>query len=390
VIDLHKLRFAFISKYGTEPRIFRAPGRVNLIGEHTDYNDGFVLPCAVDFATYVAGAARADRRIRAASLDFANELDCSVDELSPQIARNWTRYVQGVGLTLDRSGCRISGADLLIASDVPVGAGLSSSAALEISTAFALASLSGAEIDGMELAKVGQTAEHEFAGVRTGIMDQFVSVFGEVGHALFLDCRSLEWSPIPVSGVQIIICNTMTKHDLAEGEYNKRRQECEAAARILGHRSLRDVTPAEIEELSVDIPETLRKRARHVVTENMRVLGAVEALRNDDMATFGRLIDESHESLRDDFEVSCYELDVMVELARGQTGVLGARMTGGGFGGCTINLMEPGDHRFFIENMTAAFHRETGILPEIYHCNIGKGVCELGLKESFAKDRDAN
>jgi galactokinase len=387
VIDLDKLRSEFFAKYGTEPRIFRAPGRVNLIGEHTDYNDGFVLPCAIDFATYVAGSPRADRRIRVASMNFEHELEFDLDEPLQQTEKTWAKYVQGVGMILERLGYKIRGADLLIDSDVPVGAGLSSSAALETSTAFALSTLSDHKIDGMELAKIGQTAEHEFAGVRSGIMDQFVSVFGQADHALFLDCRSLEWSPVPVGDAQFIICNTKAKHDLAESEYNKRRAECEEAASFLGHLSLRDVSLEEFETKSAGMPATLRKRARHVITENARVLKAVSALSDGDLGKFGELLNESHESLRVDFEVSSDELDLMVNLARDQKGVLGARMTGGGFGGCTINLVEPGDHRDFVEKMSDGYHRETGIVPDIYKCDIASGVCELEQTDSVDEFR---
>lgn len=377
MIDLDKLKSEFNLKYGCQPRIFRAPGRVNLIGEHTDYNDGFVLPCAIDFATYVAGSRRQDRRIRVASLNFDHDLEFDLDDELQQAEKTWAKYVQGVGLILERLGYRLQGADLLIDSDVPVGAGLSSSAALEMSTAFALSTLSGHKIDGMKLAKIGQTAEHEFAGVRSGIMDQFVSVFGQPNHALFLDCRSLEWSSIPVSGAQFIICNTKAKHELAESEYNKRRTECESAAKLLGHKSLRDVSLEEFHSKSAKMPETLKKRARHVITENERVLGAVKALQNNDLNRFGALMNESHESLRDDYEVSSSELDLMVTLACKQKGFLGARMTGGGFGGCTINLISPGDHRSFTEEMQKSYHRETGIYPYIYKCEISGGVREL-------------
>jgi galactokinase len=377
LINLDKLKSEFTRKYGTRPRIFRAPGRVNLIGEHTDYNDGFVLPCALDFATYVAASPRVDRLIRVASLNFENESEFDLDNTLRQTEKTWVRYIQGVGLILERLGYKLGGADILIDSDVPVGAGLSSSAALEVSTAFALASLSGHKIDGMQLAKIGQTAEHEFAGVRSGIMDQFVSVYGQANHTLFLDCRSLEWSPIPLSQAQFIICNTKVKHDLAESEYNKRRAECEEAASFFGHRSLRDVSLDEFEKKSVGMAEMLKKRARHIITENERVLGAVQTLRDGDMIKFGQLLNESHESLRDDFDVSSDELDLMVNLARGQNGVLGARMTGGGFGGCTINLVEPGSYPYFSEKISKAYHRETGIVPEIYECNIAAGVCEL-------------
>lgn len=366
-----------MTKYGAAPRIFRAPGRVNLIGEHTDYNDGFVLPAAIDFATYVAASSRTDRLINVASRNFEYELEFDLDDQSPNVEKNWPKYIQGVGFTLEASGYRLRGADLMIDSDVPVGAGLSSSAALEICTAFALSTLSGHKIDGMDLAKIGQTAEHEFAGVRSGIMDQFVSVFGQPDHALFLDCRSLEWSPIPVPAAQFVICNTKSKHDLAESEYNKRRAECEAAVSFFGHPSLRDIPLEEFESKSANMPEVLKKRTRHVITENARVLGSVEALRSNDLAKFGQLLNESHESLRDDYEVSSDELDLIVDIARLQKGVLGARMTGGGFGGCTINLMTLSDYGDFVKEISTAYCRETGIIPDIYKCDISCGVCEL-------------
>ncbi|MEP6789211.1 MAG: galactokinase family protein, partial [Acidobacteriota bacterium] len=204
-MDIGKLRSAFKTKYGNDPRVFRAPGRVNLIGEHTDYNDGFVLPTALDFATYVAAGGRNDRRIRVASSNFDREVEFDLDQPLPQTEDTWAKYVQGVGLILEREGYRLGGADLLIDSDVPIGAGLSSSAALEISTALALASLAGHKIDGMKLARIGQAAEHEFAGVKSGVMDQFAAVFGQENNALFLDCRSFEWSPIPLSNARFII-----------------------------------------------------------------------------------------------------------------------------------------------------------------------------------------
>lgn len=376
-VDLHLLKAGFSEKYGGQPRIFRAPGRVNLIGEHTDYNDGFVLPAALDFATYVAASVRDDRRIRVASLNFDRELEFDLDQPLQENEKTWAKYVQGVGLILEREGLQLRGANLLIDSDVPVGAGLSSSAALEISTAFALATLSGHQVDGMKLARIGQAAEHEFAGVRSGIMDQFVSVFGRKEHALFLDCRSMEWSAIPTSSAQFLICNTKTKHELADGEYNKRRAECEAAAAFFGKPSLRDVTIEDLNERSDGMPEIPKKRARHIVTENSRVESSVAALKSGDLAEFGRLMNESHTSMRDDFEISCVELDLMVELARSSGSVLGARMTGGGFGGCTINIMKDGDHTDFIRNLSAAYTLETGIVPEIYGCEIGDGVEEV-------------
>ncbi len=376
-MNIENLKTEFSRKYGGAPRIFRAPGRVNLIGEHTDYNDGYVMPCAIDFATYAAAAAREDRKIRVASMNFAGEYEFDLDNPTVEIAEGWARYVQGIALILERNGFRLRGANLLIDSDVPVGAGLSSSAALEVANGFAFAALSGVEIEKWQLAKIGQSAEHEFAGVRSGIMDQFASAFGMENHALFLDCRSLEWEPIPLSSAQFIICNTRTKHDLADGEYNKRRADCEAAAALLGHKSLRDVTVNEFNAKANILPERLLRRARHVITENIRVLGAVKYLKNGDLAQFGRLMNASHESLRTDYEVSSAELDIMVEIVRRQKGVLGARMTGGGFGGCTVNLLESGASEEFIETVSADYRKATGIAPEIYVCRASNGVSEI-------------
>lgn len=377
MIDQNRLKSEFALRYGGEPRIFRAPGRVNLIGEHTDYNDGFVLPCAIDFANYVAASPRNDRRIRVGSLNFEEDLEFDLDDTAKPPAANWTKYVQGVALSLEAAGYRLQGADILIDSDIPIGAGLSSSAALEVSAAFALGSLSGHEIEGMSLAKIGQAAEHKYAGVLSGIMDQFASVFGREGHALFLDCRSLEWSAVPVSSAQFVICNTKTKHDLAEGEYNKRRAECEEAARLFGQKSLRGVTADEFRTGAVGMPEVLIKRARHIISENQRVLDAVAALNRGDLPAFGSLMNGSHESLRSAYEVSSPELDLMVDLARVQPGVIGARMTGGGFGGCTINLVEIDDLAYFTKKISAAYYRQTGIVPEIYMCRTSDGVSEL-------------
>ncbi|HKX84954.1 MAG TPA: galactokinase, partial [Pyrinomonadaceae bacterium] len=336
-MDTGQLRREFSNRFDRQPRIFRAPGRVNLIGEHTDYNDGFVMPAAIDFAAYVAISPRSDRVVKAASLNYPGECEFSLDGVIEPL-REWGKYVQGSALTLDRLR-PIRGADILIDSDVPIGSGLSSSAALEVAIAFAISEVAGASLDKWDLVRIGQTTEHEFADVKGGIMDQFASAFGIAGHALFLDCRSREWEPLTMPS-SFVICNTKTKHDLAESEYNKRRAECEEAAALFGRTSLRDVALAEFKQREAELPDHLRKRARHVLTENARVKDAANAMRRDDMTEVGRLIDESHESLRADFEVSCFELDTMVRIVRKHAGVIGSRMIGGGFGGCAIGLFE--------------------------------------------------
>lgn len=373
-MDLESLKSKFVEIFGEVPRVFRAPGRLNIIGEHTDHNDGFVLPAAIDRSTYVAAAKRDDRLIYARSVDLEGEASIDLDNANSEARTDWGKYVQGVAVLTEQAGHKLSGADLLIASDIPLGSGLSSSAALEVAVGFALRSIAGVEIDRMELAKIGQAAEHKYAGVMSGIMDQFVSAHGQTDHALLLDCRSLEWSAVPLAGASFVLCNTNVKHNLADSEYNRRRMECDAAAVILGKSSLRDVALPDV--VNTDMPDVLRKRARHVVTENARVLSAVAALKNNDLGKLGDLINESHNSLRDDFEVSCAELDTMVEIARRQPCVMGSRMIGGGFGGCTINLVEPSGRDTFRESITRQYRNETSIEPEIYDVNIGDGVAE--------------
>ncbi len=377
------LRQAFERRYGARARIFRAPGRTNLIGEHTDYNDGFVLPVAIDRWTWVAIAPRADRTVRVTSEHFAETVEFGLDEERPSARRHWSDYVHGVTVMVARAGCRVSGADLLIGSDVPLGAGVSSSASLEVAAGMALAAISGCEIPRMELAKLCQRAENDFVGARCGIMDQFIACFGEEGRAVFLDCRSLEHEAVPLpQDVRLVLCNTMVKHQIAGGEYNKRRAECEDAVRRLareipGVRALRDVTPEQVEARRALLPGALYKRARHVTTENARVLEARNALKCGDLAAMGKLMAESHASLRDDYEVSCRELDLMVELASGFDGCHGARMTGGGFGGCTINLVDSAKCGEFVDYMRDAYQCARHIDPEVYACNSAKGASEV-------------
>ncbi|MBI1740048.1 MAG: galactokinase [Candidatus Koribacter versatilis] len=370
----------FERSYGTRPRIFRAPGRVNLIGEHTDYNDGFVMPAAIEFYTWVAADRRGDPVLRVESDQFSEAAEWPLDGLSGAPRKHWSDYVRGVAAVLQAAGCPLSGANLVIHGQVPLGAGLSSSAALEVSTALALLSVSNYQLPPLELAKLCQRAEHEYAGTRCGIMDQFIATFGRSGHALMLDCRSLDYKLLPVpEEARLVICNSMVKHELAAGQYNLRRADCEAGVRLLQQhlpnvRALRDVTLPDLEKHRDELPEVVYRRCRHVVTENQRVLEAADALQSGDLARFGRLMYESHRSLRDDYEVSCRELDLLGELAATGEGVYGARMTGGGFGGCTVNLVRADAADRFQRYIMEAYAKDAGKTPEVYVCSAAQGA----------------
>ena len=369
------------------PRLFRAPGRVNLIGEHTDYNDGFVMPVAIDFFTQIILFPLDTRALEFYSDNFKEKVVLDFDNLPKSRSRHWSDYVVGVALMLLGEGHELRGARLMISSNVPLGSGLSSSAALEVATAYALATTSDLKIERVELAKLCRRAENEFVGARVGIMDQFVSFFAETDKALLLDCRSLEFEHLPVPpSAQLVICNTMVKHDLASGAYNERRQQCEEGVKLLrtvlpNVTALRDVTSQQLEEHRKELPEVIYRRCRHVVTENERVLDAASALKQGDVAKFGQLMNQSHQSLRDDYEVSCAELDLLVGLARKVEGVFGARMTGGGFGGCTVNLVRRDKIDEFQNTVAAGYQEATGLTPEVYVCKAVKGAEELPMSD---------
>ncbi len=339
-----ELRARFSTRFGRDAAVYRAPGRVNLIGEHTDYNDGFVLPVAIDLFTWVAAAPRDDRLVRLHAENLDADATFSLDERHPTPARDWSDYPRGVALALAGAGHRLRGADLLVASEIPIGAGLSSSAALEVAVAWALLDLAGEAPEPDEVARLCQRAENEWVGTRCGIMDQFASCRGGAGHALLLDCRSLAARAVPIpAAAALVVCDSMVAHALADGAYNRRRAECEEGARALarvvpGIAALRDATPADLERQRDAMDPTVHRRCRHVVSENERVLAAAQALEAGDLPRLGELLCASHESLRHDYEVSCPELDALVELAVSLPGVFGSRMTGGGFGGCTITL----------------------------------------------------
>jgi galactokinase len=379
---------SFRARFGTASSIYRAPGRVNLIGEHTDYNEGFVLPAAIGFCCWVAAARRGDRKLVIHSENFKETIEASLDSLVPPGKKHWANYPLGVAWALEQAGKQLSGANLFIAGEVPLGAGLSSSAAIEVAVGFALLNQSGHKINRVELSKLCQRAENEFVGARCGIMDQFVSCQGRAGNALLLDCRSLEFEPVKLpAGVQLVICNTMVKHELGSGEYNARRAECEEGVRALRAvlpeiRALRDVTLAQMEKHRGILDPKVFTRCRHVVTENERVLKAVEAFNRGDIKALAPLMQESHRSLRDDFQVSCMELDLMVEIAVAQPGVLGARMTGGGFGGCTINLVEDAAVDEFKQNESAQYFLRTGLSPEIYVTSASGGAQQVNIGQN--------
>ena len=382
--ELANLAAEFRRRYSSEPRFFAAPGRVNLIGEHTDYNEGFVMPFAIDRQTIVAGARRDDSVIRVYARDIGESATIDLNG-DPETRRgSWIDYVEGMARCVGKRFGEIGGADLTITSTVPLGAGLSSSAAIEIATGLALVRLSGLEVDERELAFAGQQAEHEFVGTRSGIMDQFASVFGRAGNAMLLDCRSLEIDYIPIENGEtaLVVIDTKVKHNLASSEYNTRRGECESGVELLRRklpdiRSLRDVSPQDLATYEHLLPETIRKRCRHVLSENERTLAAADAFRKSDFALAGRLMQESHQSLRDDYEVSCAELDFLVETAMSVDGVFGARMTGGGFGGSTVNLVSTPAVEELRETSVRSYSARFGIEPDFYTFQPAKGASEI-------------
>src|SRR6266576_1003268 len=365
-MTIDELTTAFQKLYGGQPRIYRAPGRVNLIGEDTDYNEGFVMPAAINFSTWVAVTKRDDSVVKIHSHIFKEDAEIDLANPAAHGRGHWSDYPLGVGIKLKEAGHDICGANLFVHGEVPLGSGLSSSAAIEVATGLALLDISGVKIDRLELAKICQRAENEFVGARTGLMDQFIACFGKPDHAVMLDCRSLESRALPIpDDVKLVVCNTMVRHELASSEYNARREQCEQGVRILSPhlpnvKSLRDVSADEVERFRSDLGEVSFRRWLHVTPENDRVLKAADALRDRDLKTFGKLMYESHQSLRDDYEVSCKELDVMVDLAKPIKGVFGARMTGGGFGGCTINLVSVEEVDEFTQTIENGYAQATG------------------------------
>jgi len=381
---LHDIGQRFAEIFGGEPAaVVRAPGRVNLIGGHTDYNDGYVLPVAIDRSVVVAAAPRDDRQVVIHALDFGEVVTFSLDDFEHdgyREAQAWSNYQRGVAYFLEERGIELPGLNAVVIGDVPIGSGLSSSAAIEVSMAYTWQVLAGFELSRVELALLCQRAESEFVGMNCGIMDQFVSALGQRDHALLIDCRSLHHEPVPLpAGAAIIVADTMKRRGLVGSEYNTRRRECEEGARILQRylpqvQALRDISTDQFVEYKGQLPGNARKRCRHIIYENERVLKSVAALRAGDLAAFGQLMNESHASLRDDYEVSCAELDIMAEAAWKVGGVYGSRMTGAGFGGCTVSLVAEEAIEDFRGQAAAAYEEATGIVPQIYACRAEDGV----------------
>ncbi|MCX7886469.1 MAG: galactokinase [Verrucomicrobiae bacterium] len=357
----------FRQRYGGAPSaLVRAPGRVNLIGEHTDYNDGFVLPMAIDRASWIALRPRDDGKVRLYSVQHDQTVEFALDAFRRSV-RHWGEYPKGVAWALQQAGYRLNGWEGVTDCDVPLGAGLSSSASFEMATVRAFEVVSGFAWEPAKLALLGQRAENEWVGVNCGVMDQMISAAGKAGHALLIDCRTLQHRlvPLPPKTV-VVILDTATRRGLVGSAYNERRAQCEAAARFFGVRALRDVSVAEFLARANELDEVTRRRARHVVTENERTLQAAEAMCRGDARLFGQLMNESHESLRSDFEVTNDALNVMVECARRANGCFGARMTGAGFGGCAVALVEETVAEDFVRTVAARYQRATGLIPQLY------------------------
>jgi galactokinase len=379
-VQARDLAVEFAYRFGRVPTVSRAPGRVNLIGEHTDYNDGFVMPAALEFATLTAASPRPDRRLRVYSMIMDETREFDLDSPPAAAAGDWSDYILGVALMLEKSGRPLTGADLVVWTDVPVGAGLSSSAALEVSCAHALLTAARLPFEPIEIAKVCQQAENDFVGMRCGVMDQYISCRGVAGHALLIDCRSLEARNVVIAPhLRLLIANSAVRHQHAGGEYNARREACEEGVRLLSRtlgpiKALRDVSPAELEARRRKLPELIYRRCRHIVTENARVLEAERALNAGDFAACGRAMNQSHVSMRDDFEITCPEVDTLVGLAQTVEGVYGSRMTGGGFGGCTVSLVEASAVEKASRIMIDGYRVATGLDAEMFACAPSDGV----------------
>lgn len=382
---LQSLSEKFNELFTSQPTFYHAPGRINLIGEHTDYNDGFVLPAAIDKAIYFAIGKNDKNSLRLFSIDYNESFEIKLDDLHKS-ETHWANYLIGVTVQFQKRGLKPGGINCVFGGDIPLGAGLSSSAALECGFAVCLNEQFNFGIDLSELILMAQKAEHEYAGVMCGIMDQFASTFGKDGHVMKLDCRSLDYEYYPLTNdkVDIILCDTKVKHTLASSEYNIRRGECEKGVEILKQKyprikALRDASPDMLASVKSEMEDNVYQRCHYVIHEVVRVENACQALLKDDFETFGRLMYETHDGLSKEYLVSCKELDVLVDIAREDANVLGARMMGGGFGGCTINLIKKGGSEKFIDTVISEYPKRTGIETEIYRVEISDGAGRINL-----------
>ena len=370
--------------FDLENGAYKAPGRVNLIGEHTDYNDGFVMPVAIEKDITMLAQLRPDRKVKFYSLDYDQIVEYDLDSLEYDQENIWANYIMGVIDEIQKSGEKLQGFNLMFTGNVPQGSGLSSSAALEVVTALAITDLHKIKIDGVEMALLAQRAENNFVGVQCGIMDQYISRLGKKDHALLIDCRTNDYKLVPFKNdnYQIVICNSRVERGLVDSEYNQRRSECNQAVEFFAKKvdneitALRDLDLDTVEKYKNELTENVYKRAHHVVSENARVLESKKALETDDMQKFGDLMYASHKSLSEDYEVSCKELDILVNLAV-EENVEGARMTGAGFGGCTVNLVKKDKVDQFVENIKEKYKKKTDIEPEVYVSNPGDGARKI-------------
>lgn len=388
-MDIERLQKEFFEKFGNtqqKPRLFFSPGRVNLIGEHTDYNNGYVFPCALDVGTYLLIRKTDKEAIAFASTNEPLEKKVPVNSISEKQGHEWINYPLGVFNELKDKGIELSGMELLFAGNIPSGAGLSSSASIELVTAYAANILFNGKLDILELVKLSQRAENNFVGVNCGIMDQFAVGLGKKDHALAINCDTLDYDKVPVKLEDhiIVIANTNKKRGLADSKYNERRSECEKAVEYISKEKpidhLSQLDAEAFNALKEFIPEdNVRRRAKHIVYENKRVLDAVKALKANDLEKFGELMYQSHYSLKDDYEVTGFELDTLVEEAKKIDGVVGARMTGAGFGGCTVNIVEKDKIDLFKSHVGKGYYQKTNLTPEFYTASIADGVKEINL-----------
>jgi galactokinase len=386
-MDISGFENSFMEKFGNrneKPVLFFSPGRVNLIGEHTDYNGGYVFPCAIGYGTYLAVRLTDTKKIRLSSLNFSGDVSIGSDVSPVKMEKSWANYPLGVMNEFIKRGFQLRGMDMIFSGDVPNGAGLSSSASIEMVTAVALNTLLDAKLSTLDLVKMSQKAENEFVGMNCGIMDQFAVGFGKKDHAIFLNCDSLKYENVPVmlAEYNLVIANTNKRRGLTDSKYNERRAECERAVELLSTNrkiiNLSELGASDLDLLEKHIPDPIvRKRAKHVITENDRVLEAVKVLKENNIIRFGELMNASHDSLKDDYEVTGNELDALAYGARKIKGVLGSRMTGAGFGGCTVSIVKKSETENFIKELTVYYSGVTGLVPDFYIPSISGGASVL-------------